>query len=179
MLQVRNQIRILAVDATKRKRAQAFILRECMHHYQDRIAPSRYDVLRLRLEAAFFEKGSAFFIALNESDEVVGSIGVSRYDNRIQSLEGHFDEELVAEVGRCYVDEAYRRQGIASRLFDEALAYAKEEGYETLYLHTHYFLPGGFFFWKSQGFEIVHDEGGVWQTVHMEKSVEERACCTA
>ena len=84
-------------------------------------------------------------------------------------------KRIEVEMSRCYVHEAYRRCGIGVRLFELATAFAKEKGYEMLYLHTHYFLPGSFLFWSAMGFTITLDEGGIWQTVHTKHLVEQEA----
>lgn len=83
----------------------------------------------------------------------------------------------MAEISRCYVDAKYHRLGIGTFLFERACAYANICAYEKLYLHTHYFLPGGYYFWKKMGFEITLDEKDSWQTVHMERYVTAQTCC--
>lgn len=160
---------------TRLVQAESFLFEQCQLHYGDKITRTRYEALRLRLKSEMNRDDHALFIALNPLGEIVGCLTLSVYDDRIESIKGRYDEERVAEVSRCYVRSDYRRLGIGRELFDRATAFAKEKGYETLYLHTHYFLPGGFLFWQSMGFEITLDEGGSWQTVHMERLVEHEA----
>lgn len=155
--------------------AESFLFEQCQLHYGDKITRARYEALRLRLQSEMNRKDHVLFIALSPEQEVVGCITLSAYDDRIDSIKGRYEGERVAEVSRCYVRSDYRRLGIGRQLFDKATAFAKERDYETLYLHTHYFLPGGFSFWQSMGFEITLDEGGSWQTVHMERLVEQEA----
>ncbi|MBN1839187.1 MAG: GNAT family N-acetyltransferase [Campylobacterales bacterium] len=158
------------------EKANAFIWEQCQFHYGDKIMPERYEVLKKRINVEMSRpECCAIFIALNEKEEVVGVIALSDYDDRIESIKGRYRKGTTAEMSRCYVHEAYRRCGIGVRLFELATAFAKEKGYEMLYLHTHYFLPDGFLFWSAMGFAITLDEGGVWQTVHMERLVEQEA----
>ncbi|AFL69433.1 GNAT family N-acetyltransferase [Sulfurospirillum barnesii] len=162
------------------EKAQKFIWEQCQLHYGDKIMPERYEALQKRIAKEMSRpECCAIFIALNEKDEVVGVIALSDYDDRIEAIKGRYESKEAAEMSRCYVHEAYRRCGIGVRLFELATSFAKEKGYSMLYLHTHYFLPGGFMFWSAMGFSITLDEGGVWQTVHMERLVEQSALCYA
>lgn len=179
MLQV-NKIRYERVTQENFGKAELFIWQQCQLHYGEKISPARYDELRERIAVEMRREACcALFIALNATDDVVGVIALSNYDDRIASIKGRYTIENVAEVSRCYVREDYRRCGIGGHLFELASTFAKENGYETLYLHTHYFLPGGFSFWSAMGFEITLEEGGVWQTVHMERLVEQEALAYA
>ncbi len=100
---------------------------------------------------------------------VVGSAAICTYNNRIELLKGRYHLPTTAEVGRCYIDAGLRRQGIGSTLVGLMTDFCRQHGYKMLYLHTHHFLPGGFNFWQKQGFEIILDQGGSFEIVHMEK----------
>lgn len=163
------------VNDTTQLKAELFLQQQCQLHYGDKITPERYEELFFRLKQEMQRTDHRLLLALNEDHEVVGCITLSRYDNRIASLKERYDQGKVAEVSRCYVHERYRRRGIGAQLFEQACSFAKAKKYAMLYLHTHYFLPGGFSFWRAMGFEITVDEGGSWQTVHMERLVEDEA----
>ncbi|QJW48891.1 GNAT family N-acetyltransferase [bacterium BFN5] len=75
-------------------------------------------------------------------------------------------------MGRCYIDQSLRRQGLGSKLLQAAEGYCREQQFRCMYLHTHCFLPGGFQFWQKHGFQITLDEGGSDQIVHMEKFLD-------
>lgn len=157
-------------------KVNAFIWEQCQFHYGDKIMPERYEVLRKRIELEMSRpECCAIFSAFNEKEEVIGVIALSDYDDRIDAIKGRYPKGTTAEMSRCYVHASYRRAGIGARLFELATTFAKTKGYEMLYLHTHYFLPGGFLFWSAMGFTITLDEGGVWQTVHMERVLENSA----
>ncbi|KHF38616.1 GNAT family N-acetyltransferase [Halalkalibacter okhensis] len=124
----------------------------------------------LKMEEKYLNQKDALFVAaFNQSGEVIGTISVHRYDNRINTLHNRYDLSKTCEISKCYIDKNYRRYGIGTSLFQEAVRFCQTEAlYETLYLHTHKFLPGGFPFWKSKGFSIVLDENIETEIVHME-----------
>lgn len=68
------------------------------------------------------------------------------------------------------MDERYRRQGIGSQLFALAKVFCQRHQYKTLYLHTHHFLPGGYYFWLRNNFNVIMDMQDEWQLVHMEST---------
>lgn len=127
-----------------------------------------HDLLNFK-EVYIDMQGNTFWAAFTEDDQIVGTLAVRRYDDRIQVLEGYYDLKATAELVKCFVDKRYRRTGMGSLLFKEAEQFCKRSGYKLIYLHTHMHLPGAFEFWQSQGFKVRLDEGGPGQTVHMEK----------
>ncbi|SFS56670.1 GNAT family N-acetyltransferase [Paenibacillus sp. 453mf] len=114
-------------------------------------------------------KNAAVFAAISEDGSVLGTIGICPYDGRLKQIEGVYDLTTTAEVVKCYTDSTCRRSGIGTALFEAATAFSREAGYETLYLHTHAFLPGAIPFWTAKGFsERLYENDPVWQTVHMD-----------
>lgn len=103
--------------------------------------------------------------------EVVGTAAICMYNDRIDVLKGRYELSTTAEVGRCYINARLRRKGIGSQLVKVMTEFCQEQGYQTMYLHTHRFLPGGFNFWEKQGFIITIDQGGSAEIVHMEKKL--------
>jgi GNAT superfamily N-acetyltransferase len=70
------------------------------------------------------------------------------------------------------MDPNYRRLGIGTALTNKAISFSLEASYQTLYLHTHPFLPGAIPFWKAQGFvERLAEADPVWKTLHMDKKL--------
>lgn len=104
-------------------------------------------------------------------EQVVGTIAISQYNDRLEILKGRYSLEKTAEIGRCYIDESLRRQGIGSKLLEEVESFCHENSYDILYLHTHHFLPGGYNFWRKNGFFPFADVGGKDEIVHMEKRI--------
>ncbi len=111
--------------------------------------------------------GGCFLIA-REGERIVAAIGYLPYDHRFPQLD--YRGRRVVEVVRLFVEPAYRRGGLARRLFEALKALALAQGVEVLYLHTHPFLSGAIEFWQRQGFAIVDVEAEpVWRTTHMEQ----------
>ena len=137
------------------------------HDGQSAITDDVWGLEKLYIEPARNQMWAAF----SAEGAVIGTIAICEYNNRIAVLRGRYPGKTTAEIGRCYIDETLRRQGIGSQLLKEAEDFCREQAYNMIYLHTHHFLPGGFHFWQSQGFEITLDEGGAYQLVHMEKTV--------
>jgi GNAT superfamily N-acetyltransferase len=126
----------------------------------------------LGLSRSYIEpERNQMWAAFSPEGAVIGTIAICEYNDRIEVLKGRYPRPTTAEIGRCYIDKALRRQGLGARLLETAEAFCREQGYRTIYLHTHHFLPGGFNFWRKQGFRIVLDEGGSYELVHMEKDV--------
>ncbi|WP_339830947.1 GNAT family N-acetyltransferase [Paenibacillus sp. FSL R7-0272] len=114
---------------------------------------------------------TVFVIARSDEAGIIGSIGIVPYDGRIQVIEGRYSAHTAAEIVKCYVDPAYRRYGIGSRLVQELQRIVTKMQYTTLYLHTHRFLPGAVNFWERQGFTFITEEQNEWQIVHMDKPI--------
>ncbi|WP_339844239.1 GNAT family N-acetyltransferase [Paenibacillus sp. FSL W7-1088] len=117
---------------------------------------------------------AVFLVAVTEDKEIVGSIGILPYNGRIEVLNGRYPEQSAAEIVKCYVDSKYRRYGIGSLLVRELENVVAELHYTTLYLHTHRFLPGAVDFWKRQGYVVVVEQDDDWQTVHMDKLLQNK-----
>ena len=117
-------------------------------------------------------KDSAFFAAIAEEGNVLGTIGYLPYDGRFDYLQEFYDQTKTTELIKCYIDPNYRRLGIGSALYETALDSIRNTGYQQIYLHTHPFLPGGIPFWKAQGFvERFAEPDPVWKTLHMDKKL--------
>ncbi|MEV6174465.1 GNAT family N-acetyltransferase [Streptomyces sp. NPDC051954] len=83
-----------------------------------------------------------------------------------------FPSGETAQVRRVYVRPEHRRRGLAGRLVDELMVFARADGgYRAVYLHTDPTVPGAEGFWRSLG-KVVHDEredaGGGQGIVHFE-----------
>ena len=110
---------------------------------------------------------ASFYIAEDPEGRIIGTVAIRPYDNRFPSLQPQLDKAEACEMTRLYIDEASRRQGIGSELYERAEAFARDAGYKTSYLHTSSYLPGGLPFWISRSYQELE-----WETdevVHMAK----------
>lgn len=106
----------------------------------------------------------------NSEDNLVGVIGMSRYDHRFPYL--NYQGKRVVEVARLYIEPQFRRQAVATSLVKTLVEHARSKKIDTLYLHTHPFLTGAFEFWISQGFkQIAETKEGGFVTIHMERHI--------
>lgn len=118
------------------------------------------------------EENAVLYAAFSQDEEVLGTIGVCPYDGRFIHLKNYYHQFKTAEIVKCYIDSDNRRSGIGSMLFNKALKFCNDVGYQKLYLHTHPFLPGAISFWEANGFEVkLVEEDSVWNTIHMDRSI--------
>ena len=150
---------------------QAFLMHQLKTlFFEDKQGAITDDVLGVEKMYLWPERNN-LWAAFDQNGKVVGTGAICIYNDRIDCIKGRYHLPETAEIGRCYVDEMIRRQGIGSEIMAEMVKFCQEKEYKKMYLHTHHFLPGGFDFWKKQGFEILIDDGqdGGYETIHMEK----------
>ncbi len=94
--------------------------------------------------------GHAVFVAELSPGEVVGWLHV--FGGLLLETGGY------AEIGGLVVAEDQRGQGVGAALVDSACRWARENGYQTLWVHSntirqrahHFYLNLGFIQWKTQ-----------------------------
>ena len=126
---------------------------------------------QLEDDVARWVQSGVFLVAREENEgKTIATIGYVPYDHRFPLL--NYKGKKTVEVVRLYVLPAYRRCGLAAKLFEALKQRAVKEGVELLYLHTHPILPGALGFWDKRGFRVVDvEDDEVWQTTHMESGV--------
>lgn len=113
-------------------------------------------------------QGNGRFLIARNGDQIVAAIGYLSYDGRFPQLD--YQHRKTVEVVRLFVLPAFRRFGLAGRLYRALEEMARGQGVEVMYLHTHPFLPGAIDFWARQGFAVVDVEADpVWRTTHMQR----------
>ena len=65
-----------------------------------------------------------FWVAMAKDNKVVGTVGISDCENRI------------AQLKRMYVEEELRGKGLGKRLMSAVIDFAKQNGYEKMFLIT-------------------------------------------
>lgn len=122
-------------------------------------------------QQVYLEDGGGRFLIALRGEEIVAAIGYLPYDGRFPQLD--YGHSKVVEIVRLFVIPEFRRSGLATTIYLALKDYARQQGVDLLYLHTHPFLPGAIGFWQRQGFRIVDVESDpVWQTTHMECGVD-------
>ena len=95
-----------------------------------------------------------FGIALNEKDEVIGTIGLTQdYEYK------------TAKLHSLYVKKEYRKNGIATSLYNVCEVFAKENNYDNIILHTYIEFTEAIKFYKKRGYKINNDiesQDGIW-----------------
>ena len=162
------KIVIRTIEAADIDQTQRFLLSHCQELYGTVSIRQRQDIENLA-ERYISPERNTFLGAFTLDGALIGTIAVTGYDDRIAALKGRYSLPTTAEIGRFYIEQQIRRQGIGSGLLEKILEFCCRHDYTSIYLHTHRYLPGGFNFWQKQGFRIVLDEGGSDQIVHMEK----------
>lgn len=114
-------------------------------------------------------------IASTPTIKIAGMIAYRKYDGRFKYPELAFDKEAnVVEVARLFVQPELRGRGIATSLIRALVERAKEDGVETMYLHTHPFLPGAQYLWQKESWRVVvKEEEEPWFSIHMRRDLEQ------
>lgn len=151
---------------------QLFLSTQLNHffHYNYSLTNAKDDIFLLENKYISPNRNN-FWLAFDKQNNIIGSIAASIYDDRIDLLKGHYNLDITAEVGRCYVHPDHRRKGIGHQLLSLAENFCIDKDFSIIYLHTHHFLPGGYNFWKKNHFQTTIDEGGLQQIIHMEKKL--------
>ncbi len=116
-------------------------------------------------------KRNNFFVAYLETGEIIATIGLRAYDKNFSEFRHLYSKDTTSSIWRLFVDERCRRCGLASKMFSIAENFAKEAGYDDIYLHTHKTLPGALEFWTKMGFVVSLDADDELETVHMDKKI--------
>lgn len=97
---------------------------------------------------------SNFWIAVDENDDVVGTIGLLNL------------EEGWGNLRRLCVKKEFRRQGIAKDLFSTLIEFAKERGYAKIFLSTWEEATAAQKFYDKNGFVRINSlpERIAWTT---------------
>ena len=115
--------------------------REGFHEYID--GALNHDLAHV--EQSYLQRpGSNFWVA-DLDGQLVGSIGAYRRD----------DEE--AEIRRLAVDRTARRQGVASRLLDQAEDFCRDAGYARAIVWTANHMTAAIAFLKHRGYHELED----------------------
>lgn len=87
----------------------------------------------------------AYFVALDEKDQVVGGVGVAEFDGIPDC----------AEIQKLYLNDSTKGKGYGKELMKIAEHWARETGYKQLYLETHSNLKVAMKLYEKLGFQQI------------------------
>lgn len=90
-------------------------------------------------------KKRTYFVALNETSQVIGGVGVAEF-------EGLPD---CAEIQKLYLDDSTKGKGYGKELMKIAENWARKAGYKQLYLETHSNLKVAMKLYEKLGFQQI------------------------
>ena len=154
------------------KDVQEFLFKMIKKEFDyDYVPEWHYDIINLE-EYYINPERNNFFVAYYETGDIIATIGIRSYDKDFPEFRHLYSKDKTSSIWRLFVDERCRRCGLASKMFSIAENFAKEVGYEDIYLHTHKTLPGALKFWTKMGFVVSLDSNDELETVHMDKRIQ-------
>lgn len=96
----------------------------------------------------------AYFVLVDERDQVLGGVGFDRYSGF----------PACAELQKLYLEKAHWGKGLGRKMLEYAIDQAKERGYERMYLETHTALTEAMRLYEKLGFRFIEKPAGVLHT---------------
>ena len=163
-------IREVRNDEGEIEAVKEFLYAQIMNEYGIDPTPKfHYDIEGMD-EYYLLPSDSNFYIAL-DGEKIIATAAIRAYDVDYELFRGVYSKEDTASIWRLMVDEDYRRHGIARRLGSTMEEFARDAGFDRIYLHTHRYLESGIPFWTSAGYEITIEEDDYDETTHMIKNL--------
>lgn len=164
------QIRQINNDDSEIKAAKDFLFEQIDREYHIGPTPKfHYDIFDLEDYYISPDK-SNFFVAM-DGENIVATAAIRGYDKDYEFFKGIYSKEDTASIWRLMVDKEYRRNGLARLLVGELEKFAREVGYDRIYLHSHRYLEAAIPFWKSCGYVVTIEEDDYDETSHMIKNL--------
>lgn len=165
-------IKELSNDSRQIRDVQKFLFRMIKKEFGYGYIPKWHqDIVKMEDYYINPEKNN-FYVAYLDTGEIIATIGIRAYDKDFPKFRHLYSNEATSSIWRLFVDEKFRRCGLASRMFAVAENFANENGFSEIYLHTHKSLNGALEFWMKMGFIIVLDSNDELETVHMDKKIQ-------
>ncbi|MEM6820438.1 MAG: GNAT family N-acetyltransferase [Verrucomicrobiota bacterium] len=114
--------------------------------YDLQVFPESTDADLKDIEGHYINRGGAFDVYLNAQEEIVGTVGLYRIDDRI------------CELRKMYLYPEQRGKGIGKQLLEHALLKAKHLEFSQVTLETASKLKEAIHLYKRYGFEAFEPE---------------------
>lgn len=163
-------IREVRNDEGEIEAVKEFLYAQIMNEYGIGPTPKFHYDIEGMAEYYLLPSDSNFYIAL-DGEKIIATAAIRAYDVDYEFFRGIYSKEDTASIWRLMVDEDYRRHGIARRLVSTMEEFARDAGFDRIYLHTHRYLESGIPFWTSAGYEITIEEDDYDETTHMIKNL--------
>lgn len=164
------EIREINDDEFEINAAKDFLFDQINKEYHIGPTPKfHYDIFDLK-DYYLLDAKSNFFVAIDDG-KIVATAAVRPYDKDYEFFKGIYSKEDTASIWRLMVDKDYRRKGLARILVGLMEDFARGEGYDRIYLHSHRYLEAAIPFWKSLGYEVTLEEDDYDETTHMIKNL--------
>ena len=166
------EIRPMSNDPNEIVNVQKFLFKMIKKEFgYDYVPEWHQDIVKMD-EYYINPKINNFFVAYGETGEIIATIGIRAYDKDFPEFRQLYSKDTTSSIWRLFVDERFRRCGLASKMFSIAENFANEAGYDKIYLHTHKNLDGALEFWTKMGFVVALDSNDELETVHMDKKIQ-------
>jgi ribosomal protein S18 acetylase RimI-like enzyme len=153
------------------KNIQDFLFAQIKQEYGYGYIEEYHQDIKYLKEYYKYPKRNNFFIALNEKNEMIGTIGIREYDKTYEVFKGLYSKESTASIWRLFVHKNCRRIGVGTQLVKTAEKFIDEKNYNEIYLHTHKNVEGALDFWKKSDYCVNIDTEDKLKTVHMIKKI--------
>ena len=131
------EIRPMSNDPNEIVNVQKFLFKMIKKEFgYDYVPEWHQDIVKMD-EYYINPKINNFFVAYGETGEIIATIGIRAYDKDFPEFRQLYSKDTTSSIWRLFVDERFRRCGLASKMFSIAENFANEAGYDKIYLHTH------------------------------------------
>ncbi len=95
---------------------------------------------KLEIDKQFFAKGGILFV-LEHNKKIIGSVGIIKHKPKL------------ARLKKTYLQKQFRGTGLAQKLLNKAVNFAKQKGYKKIILSTTSQMKAAIKFYQKHGFK--------------------------
>lgn len=120
------------------------------HNFKISVGGLQKDLELLNSGSNYDNEKSSFWVAVDNKN-VIGTVAIRNKDNK------------VAELKRLYVHKDYRGLGIGKKLYMLAESFAKDKGYQYLWLDSSRRFKDAAKLYKKNGFKLLAELDNDWE----------------